>query len=181
MIKYQTLPLFNTTNLRLIELSYNQIDDLFRMRNDIRMHNHTDTKPDVTIIETRNYIDKMLQGVKDNKWMIWAIEHKETNKIIGTISIWNFQHKRAELGFGIIPEYQGLGLMKEALFTVIGYGFENLELSELDAFTEENNIKCLILLHKCDFNYISEIIDKGYLNNRDYTMLCYRIQRDKHV
>jgi len=44
--------------------------------------------------------------------------------VIGSISIWNInlKQKSAELGYGIIPAYQGLGLMKEALLTAADYG-----------------------------------------------------------
>jgi hypothetical protein len=30
------------------------------------------------------YIDKMNKGVDDNKWIIWAIEHKENVKFFDT-------------------------------------------------------------------------------------------------
>ena len=63
----------------------------------------------------------MNKGIDDNKWIIWAIEHNQSHKVLGTISIWNIneEQRSGELGYGIIPDYQGQGLMKESLLDVI--------------------------------------------------------------
>ncbi len=84
----------------------------------------------------------------DNKWIIWAIEHRQTKKVIGTISIWNTNIEQgiSELGYGIITDYQGKGLMKEVLLSVIKYGFEVMNLKALEAYTEENNHSSIKLL-----------------------------------
>jgi len=179
MIQSQPFPTLETSHLRLIELSYEHLDDLFLMRHNIKMHEYTDTKPDETIEETRNYIQRMIMGVEENKWIIWAIEHKLAKKVIGTISIWNIIDNCAELGYGIIPDYQGYGYMKEALLVVVKFGLNNLGLLYLDAYTEVNNSRSIMLLRKNGFKYITNTIDKGYINNRDYHMMCYRIQSEK--
>jgi len=168
-------PILETKQLNLIELTYEHIVDLFLMRSDIRMHEFTDTLPDLTHDDTRLYIDKMINGVNQSKWIIWAIEHKDTKKIIGTISIWNILNNSTELGYGIMPSYQGFGYMKEALGEVIEFGLTKLGLSYLDAYTEVSNLRSKSLLERLKFEYINEVIDTGYTNNRDYRMLCYRI------
>jgi len=178
MIKFQPFPILETTHLRLIELSYEHINDLYLMRNDNSMHEFTDTKPDDSIEETRIYIQKMIKGAVDNKWIIWAIEHKGTKKIIGTICIWNIMNNSAELGYGITPDYQAQGLMQETLIRIVEYGLTNLGFYYLDAYTEVSNIRSIKLLEKCGFKYYKKTIDIGHLHNRDYHMMCYRIQRD---
>jgi len=171
---FQPFPVLETNHLRFIELSYEHIDDLFLMRNDTSMHEFTDTLPDLTLDDTRLYIDKMINGVNQSKWIIWAIEHKVSKKIIGTISVWNIVDNCAELGYGIIPNHQGYGYMQEALLVVLKYSFNNLGLTSLDAYTEVTNLRSKNLLEKCKFEYMNEVMDKGYNNNRDYKMMCYR-------
>ena len=50
--------------------------------------------------------------------------------MIGTICIWNINkdEESGEVGYGIIPDYQGQGLMKESLVNVIKNGFEDDEV-----------------------------------------------------
>jgi ribosomal-protein-alanine N-acetyltransferase len=103
--------------------------------------------------------------------------HKTSQEIIGSISLWNFTNNSAELGYGIHPAYQGRGYMKETLTEVIKYGLYGLGLSYIDAYTEISNHQSIGLLEKCGFIFINTTIDKGYLNNRDYQLKCYRTQK----
>jgi [ribosomal protein S5]-alanine N-acetyltransferase len=178
MINFTPFPGIETENLILRRMNHKDMNDLFEMRKDPSMNDHTDTKPDETIDDTKMYIDKMNKGIDDNKWIIWAIEHKETGKVIGSISIWNINSSQesAELGFGIIPGYQGRGLMQEVLLSVIGYGFDVMNLRALDGYAEENNIRSINLLRRCNFIETDRVDDEGYFNNRTYHMIVYRLE-----
>ena len=179
MINFTHFPNIETKNMLLRRMNYNDINDLFEMRKDSRMNEYIDTKLDESTIETKAYIDKMNKGIDDNKWIIWAIQHKHSKKVIGSICIWNIniQQENGELGYGIIPEYQGQGLMKEASLNVIEYGFNGIKLKTIDAYTEENNVKSINLLEKCNFKEINKVDDKGYFNNRVYHMIVYRLEK----
>lgn len=179
MINYKPFPDIETKNLFLRRMNQDDANDLFEMRKDPRMNEYTDTKQDETIDETKAYIDKMNKGIDENRWIIWAIEHKQSNKVIGSISIWNFNlaEKSGELGYGIIPDYQGQGLMKEALLSVIEYGFGVMNLNMLYAYTEEGNIKSVKLLERCKFIEVNRVDEKGYYNNRIYNMVVYRLKK----
>ncbi len=171
-------PVIETKNLILRRIKYEDTHDIFAMRSDPKMNEYTDTKPDESPEETKAYIEKMNKGVDENKWVIWAIEHKQSKKVIGSISIWNINIEQisGELGYGIIPEYQGKGLMKESLLSVVDYGFSVMNLSSLEAYTEENNIKSIKLLEGCKFAEVNRINEEGYLHNQIYHMIVYRLK-----
>lgn len=180
MFNFNQFQNLSTSNLLLRRMVYNDINDLFHMRKDPRMNEHVDTKLDESIADTEAYINKMNKGIDENKWIIWAIEHKQSKKVIGSISIWNFnlEEKSGELGYGIIPDFQGLGFMKEALLEVIQYAFHELHLKFLYAYTEENNLSSIKLLEKCDFEKVNKVDEKGYFNDRIYRMLVFRLGRE---
>lgn len=178
MINFNPFPVIETKNLLLRRMEYKDIHDIFQMRKEPKMNEYTDTKPDKSPEETKSYIEKMDRGVDENKWIIWAIEHKQSEKVIGSISIWNIntEQKSGELGYGIIPDYQGRSLMKEALLSVVDYGFNVLNLKVLEAYTEENNIKSTKLLECCKFGEVNRVDDQGYYSNRIYHMVVYRLE-----
>ncbi|HEY8891904.1 MAG TPA: GNAT family N-acetyltransferase [Clostridium sp.] len=89
MINFMPFPNIETKSLILRKMNYNDINDLFEMRKDSRMNVYIDTKLEANTDETEIYVDKMNKGVDDNKWIIWAIQHKQSKKVIGTICIWN--------------------------------------------------------------------------------------------
>lgn len=178
MINFTPFPVIETKNLLLRRMNYSDINDLFEMRKDPRMNEYTDTKLEKSADETKIYIDKMNKGINDNKWIIWAIQHRESQRVIGSISIWNIntELQSGELGYGIIPDYQGKGLMREALLSAIEYGFITMSLKVLEAYTEEKNLKSINLLEKCNFFEANRIDEKGYFNNRIYSMIVYRLE-----
>ncbi|MFT9495474.1 GNAT family N-acetyltransferase [Anaerosolibacter sp.] len=180
MINFNPFPVLETKNLILRRMEHRDVHDVLEMRKDPRMHEYTDTKPDETPEETQVYIEKMNKGIDENKSIIWAIEHRQSKKVIGSISIWNINLEEGigELGYGINPEYQGRGFMKEALLEVIDFGFNAMNLRALDAYTEENNLKSNKLLGSCKFTEIDRVDDQGYHSNRIYHMIVYRLKNN---
>lgn len=178
LINFTPFPNIETRNLILRRLNHDDTKDLFEMRSNPQMNEYIDAKLDENFHETKSYIDKMNKGIDDNKWILWAMEHKDSNKVIGTTSIWNIdiERKSAELGYGIIPSYQGIGLMKEALLSAVEYGFSVMNLNELEAYTEENNIKSIKLLEKCNFIETNRVDDQGYFSNKVYHMVVYGLK-----
>jgi ribosomal-protein-alanine N-acetyltransferase len=177
MINFTYFPTIETKNLLLRRMVQNDVNDLFEMRNDPRMHEYTDTKVEENLDETQAYVDKMDKGLEAKKWIIWAIEHKQSHKVIGSIGIWNInkEEKSAELGYGIIPTYQGQGLMRETLLSVIDYGFDVMKLKVLDAYTEETNSKSIKLLEKCEFIEVDRVDDEGVITSKVYRMVVFRL------
>jgi [ribosomal protein S5]-alanine N-acetyltransferase len=76
-----------------------------------------------------------------NEWINWAITLKSTNKLIGLICFWNIskEHSKAEIGYELMANYQGKGIMQEALTTVVEHGFANMKLHLIEAFPNQNN------------------------------------------
>ena len=102
--------------------------------------------------------------------MFWAIQQKEESKLIGTISLWNFNEAKtiAEVDYELHPDFHHKGFMSEALESVIEFGFTKLELVTIEAFTDAKNINSQLLLKKFNFKYESYRKDKGFPNNKIY-------------
>lgn len=171
-------PILETERLILRRMTISDKLDIFAMQSDPKMSEHSDSQPALDIKETIAYIEKMEAGVDDGKWLIWAMEDKLTKKVIGTICIWDFSNDKrtAELGYGIIPETRGKGLMKEALSAVVSYGFNTLKMDFLDAYTEENNQPSIKLLHRCGFEEVDRVVDEGFYTDRDFVMVVFRLE-----
>jgi ribosomal-protein-alanine N-acetyltransferase len=179
MITFNQFPIIETKNLLLRRITGDDTYDIFELRKDPRMNEYTDTRLDESQEETKSYIDKINKGIDEGKWIVWAIEHRQSKKVIGSISIWNInlEQKSAELGYGIAPGYQNKGLMKEALLSVVDYGFNVMNLSALEAYTEEKNIKSIKLLERCKFIEANRVDDEGCYSDRIYHMVVYRLEK----
>lgn len=87
---------------------------------------------------------------------IWWAVCSADNKIFygaGGLSSLNKEHKKAEIGFWLISEFWGKGIMKEAMPLICNYGFDNLELHRIEGFVESENKNCKNAMAKLDFQH----------------------------
>lgn len=72
---------------------------------------------------------------------------------MGTICLWNFSDDRseAEVGFELLPEFQGKGLMSEALDSVIDFCFSRINFEIINADVHMDNQKSVGLLKRYNF------------------------------
>lgn len=113
------------------------------------------------ISEVDAYIERLLQGVMDQKWLVWAITYK--TELIGTISLWNFNEARdrAEFGYGIFPAFREKGFMKEAIKACESFGKDILNLSSIEAYTGSVNKPSKGLLEALDYVFNETIVESG--------------------
>lgn len=166
MLNFNPFPVLESDRILLCRLDNSHLHNLHAYLSQKKNFEFVEMNVHVTIDETERYVQKMNKGIDENKWIIWAICSKE-NKIMGTISIWNFDetNSKAELGYGIFPEFRGNGYMLEALNLVIGYAFNRLNLETIEAYTSVKNEPSNALLKKMNFEYVKTFEDE-YSNNQ---------------
>jgi len=101
-----------------------------------------------------------------NSGIVWAIELKETGRIIGECGMnqWEVEHKRTDIGYSFNPEYWGKGYAYEAVSRLIYYAlndFPNFEINRLEAYTDPRNTASIKLLEKLGFT------KEGHLRQRE--------------
>lgn len=91
----------------------------------------------------------------------YTVALQDNNKMIGIIEL----NKRGEstellltreIGFVIDKKFRNQGYAKEAVQLMLEYGFNDLQLTEVWASTEKDNLAPQKLLEKLEFKYIYE-------------------------
>lgn len=146
-------PLLQSSRLILKQIAEEDKSQIFRIRQDQHINHFIDRPPLKNENEALEFITKIITGMEHEKWIYWGLGHKESSELIGTICLWNFSEDKssAELGYELLPEFQNLGLMTEALEAVIDYAFLTLHLKDLKAYTHRDNEKSSRLLKRFDF------------------------------
>ena len=85
----------------------------------------------------------------------WAITFKNQPNLIGTICLWNISEDgtKAEVGFELLPEFHGKGMIQEVLSMIINYGFKTMGLIFIDGEVDIKNIKSIKFMEKYGFIY----------------------------
>jgi ribosomal-protein-serine acetyltransferase len=129
------------------------------------------------------FIKRKIEEWDERSAFNFAIWHKENGNYIGHISIKNIDWMipRGELAYIISEEYEGKGIMSEAVKTLIRFGFSELLLSKLFLRILTDNEKSIRLAEKCGFSkegllrkdhrtFMGELVDLYYygLTKEDY-------------
>jgi ribosomal-protein-alanine N-acetyltransferase len=181
MFSFTPFPILATDRLLLRSFDSGDVDDVYAMRRDPRMCEHVDMLPDERPADTLAYLDKMRNGVAAGRWIVWAIALKSSGRVIGSVSLWNLDRERdyGELGYGVHPSFQGRGYMSEALARVVAYGFSEMGLARIEAYTEERNTPSVHLLERLGFALAERVEEAGVKVDRVFRMAVYR--RDRPV
>ncbi|NBI30938.1 GNAT family N-acetyltransferase [Chengkuizengella marina] len=159
---FNPFPTLRTDRLILRQLEWNDADFIFEYQSNKENFKYVDLPIYTSVKEALNYISRMNTGIENNKWIIWAITDVNTNKILGTISIWNISidQLKAELGYALFPKNVGKGIMTEALRKVVDYGFNKMELRSIEACTSSLNSKSIALLESNKFSKTSSFVEQ---------------------
>lgn len=160
-------PLFTnliTDRLVLRELRASDAEQIFKIRTDPRVNKFIDREPTKSVDESLKFINNILKAHNNKDAIMWAITLKNEPQLIGTVVYWHIvkDQDKAEIGYEMLPEYYGKGIMREALMEVIRFGFEALQLKTIVAETKADNLRSVNALGKCGFEQTA-IAHDGYL------------------
>ena len=169
---FTPFPVLETERLTLRALNLEDAKTIFGLRTNKDVNQFITRSIPNNLSEARAFIDMISDLVSSNNGVFWVIESKQNNELIGTIGLRNFEVEEnyAEVGYELHPDYQQRGFMTEALQEVIHFGFDNLKLKIIEAFTHKNNSASITLLENQNFVYQPERKDEGFDDNAIYRL-----------
>lgn len=171
MYDFSLFPNLTTERLNLRQITVQDMNEFFILKSDERLLKYYDAKAK-TYEEARQFLQKISDGISNNEWIVWGIALKDEDKLIGSICFWNIcqEQSKAEIGYELMHNWQGKGIMQEAIKAVIEYGFQSMKLQLIEAFPNPNNAKSINLLERNNFirgaNFIETDSSNGYILER---------------
>lgn len=100
-----------------------------------------------------------LEENKTGTW--WAICSKDGATFYGAGGLNDVDkvNKKAEIGFWLLPEYWGMGMMQEVMPVICEYGMNQMGLHRIEGFVDAENEKCKKALAKLNFNFEGRMKD----------------------
>jgi ribosomal-protein-alanine N-acetyltransferase len=152
-LNFSPFPILKTDRLILRRLMHSDEKEIFFLRSDERVNTYVDRPKPGSLTDARNHIDKLNTATNSNESIAWGIILLDNPAIIGTICLWNIskENDTAEVGFDLMPGFQGKGIMREALSEVIRYAFEILKTGKVIGWVHPENSRSISLLEKSGF------------------------------
>ena len=90
---------------------------------------------------TRQLLESWIRGYEDGGCFNWAIEWKESGRVIGSIAVVRLYEEReeAEIGYCLSRSFWGMGIMPEALRAVIDFLFDVAGMQRIVACHDVQN------------------------------------------
>ena len=150
---FTPFPVLKTERLTLRQLLGSDDKEIFALRSDDNVNKYLDRKPGKTIDEAKDFIRNINENIQRNDSVYWAITLNSSDKLIGTICLFDFSNDnlKVEIGYELLPDFQGKGIMQEAASKVIEYGIQHIGLNSIEAYTHSENQSSIRLLEKLNF------------------------------
>ncbi|MCY2685635.1 GNAT family N-acetyltransferase [Salinimicrobium sp. TH3] len=128
-----------------------------------------------TLDATREQLEWYEELERSQTGIWWAITLAEDNEFCGAIGFNNRsrEHKKAELGFWLLPKYWSRGFVQESMEVVLDHAFQKLDLHRIEAFVETENISSQNALEKQHFKQEGIMRDSEIKNGRFISVAVY--------
>lgn len=143
-----------TARLLLRQFTHNDLENVFKglSHPDVIKHygvsysSLEETKQQMTFFAE-------LEANKTGTW--WAICSADNTIFYGGCGLNNIntQHKKGEIGYWLLPEFWGKGIIAEAAPLVCEYGFTHFNLHRIEAVVETDNAYSKKILQKLGFEF----------------------------
>lgn len=163
-LNFKTFPLLETARLSLRQTDLGDANAMFAMRSSAEVMRYIPVPLVTTRAEAEDYINALAERMENKECINWSIALKETGEMIGTIGFYRMKlaHYRAEVGYMLLPDFQGKGYMPEALNCLIDFGFQTMGLHSIEAVIDSENRGSQKVLEKCDF------IKEGHFKENEF-------------
>jgi ribosomal-protein-alanine N-acetyltransferase len=158
MNKTIKFPVLETDRLLLRELTYGDIDVVFKHFSNEEVARYEDAHPARSNDEAREIIDWGKGLVEHKMGALWGIIRREDNSFLGQVNcVFRVNHNfamnihRAEIGYDLTPPYWGNGYMSEAIASVISYVFTSTPIDRLEAIIHPDNARSHNVVKKAGF------------------------------
>ena len=134
------------------------------------------------IDNAHDFIRFLLDGYGKDDFYQWAIELKETEELIGSISVVRLDDSvdAAELGYCIGRRFWGHGYMTEAVRRVISFLFEEVGANRISARHDTNNPNSGKVMIKAGMSFEGTLRQCDRNNQGIVDCACYSILRSEY-
>ncbi|RLQ91083.1 GNAT family N-acetyltransferase [Falsibacillus albus] len=150
---FQSFVDLDTEHLKLRQINMEDAPKMYANFSLDEVTKYYDLETFQSIEQAEQLIQKLLRGFAAGKQIRWAITIKPHHELIGTIGFHEIEreHRKAEIGYEIHPDFWGRGIVTEAIKEIVRFGFEEMDLNRMEAFYDPENIASQKVLHKNGF------------------------------
>ena len=176
-INFHPFKNLETNRLLLRRVSVNDVAEVMELRGDKETMKYIPRPLVTNEDEALEHIKMIDDKIESNIGINWAITVKGSPKLIGIIGHYRIQpeNHRCEIGYMILKEYWGKGIISEAIDVVLKYGFEDLNMHSIEAVIDPDNVASEKVLLKNNFVKEAHILENELYDGKFWDTVIYSI------
>ncbi len=142
-----------TERLLLRRVVESDVNEVFALRSNAETMQYIPRPLVTSNEEALEHIRMIEDKIVADEGINWAITLKGNSKLLGIIGHYRIkpEHYRSEIGYMLLPDYQGKGIVTEAIKKVVDYGFDQMNLHSIEAIIDPANTASAMVLEKNGF------------------------------
>ncbi|WP_348797467.1 GNAT family N-acetyltransferase [Flavobacterium adhaerens] len=175
-VNFLPFPILKTKRLLLRRLTKIDAKTILSLRSNLQVMKYIPRpilKNEEEALDLIAVFDDKIENKTGINWGIAFLDEPE--KVIGIIGYYRMklEHYRAEVGYMLFPEFNGKGIISEALQTVAQYGFDEMKLHSIEAVLDPENIGSEKVLQKNGFVKEAHLLENEFYEGRFLNTLIY--------
>ncbi|MEK3797028.1 GNAT family protein [Peribacillus sp. FSL H8-0477] len=180
---YGELQTLSTDRLLLRKFAIGDAEDMFEYASEPDVSRFVPWESHNTIKDTYEFLNLIDKQYQEGKIAPWAIEFKQTKKVIGTIDFvaWFPINFRAELGFILSKDHWGDRIILAAAAKVKEFGFNKMKLNRIKAPCMVENSQSQRVLQKIGMKLEGVSREKYFIKGKFRDIAMYSILRNEYL
>jgi ribosomal-protein-alanine N-acetyltransferase len=176
-INFHPFKNLETERLLLRRVSKDDLNEILELRGNPETMKFIPRPLVKTEEDALNHFKMIDEKIEKNEGINWAITVRGNPKLIGIIGHYRIQpeNHRCEIGYMILPQYKGQGIVTEAIKAVLEYGFEDMNMHSIEAVIDPDNIASERVLQKNGFVKEAHILENEYYDGKFWDTVIYSI------
>ncbi len=174
---FSPFPIIETERLLLRRITNDDVNEVFELRSNPETMKYIPRPLAKTTEDALEHIAIIDEKITANIGINWAITLKDDSKLLGIIGYYRTQleNYRSEIGYMLLPEFHGKGIVPEAVNRLIRYGFDDLKLHSIEAVIDPENIASEKVLQKCGFVKEAHFKESDFYEGRFLDKVIYSL------
>lgn len=174
---FSPFPVIETDRLILRRITDEDVNEVFELRSNPETMKYIPRPLVKTTEDALEHIAMIEEKIATNIGINWGITLKDNAKLLGIIGYYRIQPEnyRAEIGYMLLPDFHGKGIIPEAVNKLIRYGFDDLKLHSIEAVIDPENLASEKVLQKCGFVKEAHFKESEFYEGRFFDKVIYSL------
>lgn len=174
---FSPFPTIETERLLLRRITNDDANEILELRSNPETMKYIPRPLVKNIEDALAHIAMIEEKIETNIGINWAITLKESPRLLGIIGFYRMQPEnyRAEIGYMLLPDFHGKGIIPEAVNRLNRYGFDDLNLHSIEAVIDPENFASEKVLQKCGFVKEAHFKESEFYEGRFLDKVIYSL------